>query len=128
MIKWDSDSFMADVRSASRSATEKACLLVVRSVRDHFKKGDKDHPSQPGEIPHVVTGNLKRSIGHEMISDEEGRVGPCLGYIGEQGEPAHNYGYWLEYGNERMSPRPYLRPALMREKNNIIRQYKDFLK
>lgn len=124
MIKWNDTEFLGKVGDAMKAATDKACLVVVRSVRDHFKKGDKNNPSSPGEIPHVVTGNLKRSIGHELVSDEEGHVGPRLGFTGDANEEAHNYGFWLEYGTQRMAPRPYLRPGLARERKRILQIYK----
>lgn len=57
--------------------------------------------SKPGEVPRVQTGNLRRSITHEVSKQLPiGKVGTNI-----------KYGKMLELGTKKMAPRPYLRPA-----------------
>ena len=126
MLKWN-DGFFADVERATGNAVKKACMVVVRSVKENFP-GRGGRPSAPGEIPTVQTGTLKRSINYEIISNHEGHVGPALGYQKKGAKPA-NYGYWLEVGSPggRIKPRPYLRPALDREGKKIVECFNGIL-
>ena len=129
-VKWYGDKVIKEVNAARSRALTKACLLVVRSIKQSFpdsgiknatKKQREANRSKPGEIPHVQTGTLRASIDYEIVGDE-GHVGPKLG-------PAAKYGKWLEIGTPggQMKPRPYLRPGLAREANNIIKMFADIL-
>lgn len=52
----------------------------------------------------VDTGNLKSSIGVDFDGDG----------FGFEAGPTANYGVHVEYGTERMSPQPYMRPSFDR--------------
>ena len=98
----------------------KASLMVEREVKKSFgtgasrsnvkiKRGKKFHrPSAPGFPPNVDTGELRSSIGHEVLKGSlfvDGLVGDTFNL---------EYAPMLELGTSKMRPRPYLRPALKR--------------
>lgn len=64
------------------------------------------HPSYPFNPPAPDTGNLMRSVTHdvEVIGDE------AIGHIGSTSK----YAPYLEYGTSKMQPRPFLSTALIK--------------
>lgn len=89
-------------RKQERGIT-KACLIVQAYAAEHMSP---ESPSSPGEPPAVVTGQLRASIGHQVV-EEDGKI---VGYVGvPAGVP---YGEYLEFGTSKMQPRPFLVPAL----------------
>lgn len=81
------------------------------------------HPSMPGNPPAVDTGNLRESIRYEV----HGEGKEVYGIVGTtQKNP--DYGAYLEYGTTSggwdghgMAPRPWLRPAMIKN-NDWIRK------
>lgn len=61
----------------------------------------------------VLTGNLRSSISHEVIEEQES----VIGKVGTGVE----YAPYVEFGTKNMSAQPYLRPALNGNKENIKR-------
>lgn len=101
----------AQIDAATRTATAKVLHLVERRTKE--KLGEKSHqagtptPSQPGEPPALITGNLRRSItvkGPDALGAGayQGQVGPTAiyGRVQELGGGPHN-----------LPARPYLQPA-----------------
>ena len=100
-------------RVESGEAVIKAGTKQVKVDRVSGEKAGKvgSFSSNAGEIPRVQTGTLKRGITHEVHSVLPiSRVGTNV-----------KYGKWLEFGTRRMSPRPFMRPALERAKPHIHR-------
>jgi HK97 gp10 family phage protein len=60
------------------------------------------------------TGNLRRSISLDLVESSPTRVVVAIGTDVE-------YAPWLEFGTSRMTPRPYLRPALELESRGVVR-------
>ena len=127
IVKWHANAIINQAKSLQEQAINKACSVVTRSIKTHFPDSGsrKASQSKPGKIPFRQTGTLSRSIGWEIISEEEGHVGPQLGFKDENGEEAGNYGAWLELGTKNMAPRPYLRPGLDRERAKILKIFGD---
>ena len=145
-VRWFGKEVYRVAEQAQRQALKKAALVVVRSVKENF--GDaaealgplrntrgrfraptaaerQANPSKPGEPPHIDTGTLKKSISYELIANDEEHVGPALGFNSQEtGEPADHYGYWLEVGTPNMAARPYLKPALAREQQKILKIFR----
>ena len=71
-------------------------------------------PSKPGDPPHIRTGLLKSSIGHDF---QEG------GLVGRVGTDL-KYGKFLELGTVNMEARPYLRPAFDRITRRVERFFR----
>lgn len=57
--------------------------------------------SAPGEPPAVDTGNLKNSIGVELVAKAKAIVFAAAEYASS-----------LEFGTRRIAPRPFMRPAV----------------
>ena len=74
------------------------------------------HPSLPNNPPAVDTGNLRNSIRFEV--HEQGTN--IYGVVGStQKNP--DYAVYTEYGTTKMQPRPWLRPAMIKN-NDWIRK------
>ena len=71
--------------------------------------GLEHRASRPGEPPRYRTGALRASVANEA------RWG---GMVQRVGTPL-KYGFWLEWGTPRMSPRPWLRPGLRRNASKL---------
>jgi hypothetical protein len=67
--------------------------------------------SAPGEAPASDTGMLAGSIDVVKFSPLTYRVGTLL-----------KYGRWLEYGTQKIAERPWLRPAVQRNKEEFFRR------
>lgn len=78
-------------------------------------------PARPPKDPsRKVTGNLKRSIGHEKISNTEYRV-----WVRKWFYNTEKYGAYLEFWTVRMAPRSFIRKGLEDNKiqvQNVIQQ------
>jgi HK97 gp10 family phage protein len=91
---------------------KKSILSGSKSGRQYFIKGRRHQSSAPGQPPANSTGKLVRSIkvtksnsGHEVKIDAE-------------------YAGYLEYGTSRMRPRPFILPALLKVKRNLLTKLK----
>ncbi len=135
-VLWFGDALERKVNAASRRTLNKAAAIVTRSIKKSFpgsgipnatKAQREANRSEPGEIPHIQTGTLKKSIGWELVSDFEAHVGHKLGTATtESGKPA-TYGFFLELGTKKMAPRPHLRPGLARERRAINRLFREII-
>lgn len=123
MIQWYGKQFEKKMRAVSRKSLKKAAVIVVGSVKESMKdsgipsatrKQRRTRRSKPGEPPHVDTSRLKASIAYELVGDDTARVGTNV-----------VYGRALELGfaPRNLAPRPYLRPALARERDNIVKAF-----
>ena len=124
-VNWDTRNFMAQVERERKAALTKAALIVVRSAKESMpdsgianatKKERAANRSKPGEPPHRQTGTLIKNISHELIGSDTARVGVNKDV---------KYALWLEIGNSKMEARPYLRPALVRERKKLLKIFKD---
>ena len=104
--------------SANNVAKEmkKSILTGSKSGRQYFIKGRRHQSSSPGQPPANSTGQLVRSIkvkktnnGQEVTIDAE-------------------YAAFLEYGTSKMRPRPFIFPALMKVKKNLLSKLKGLVK
>jgi HK97 gp10 family phage protein len=93
----------------------------TQSVGYHtYNKKVLHYPSLPNNPPAVDTGTLRRSITFDVGMDENkvtGRVGSTIL------DPP--YGAYLEFGTSRMIQRPWLRPALERNREVIKENIKE---
>lgn len=77
-------------------------------------KTNAHHPSLPGNPPAPDTGNLRNSIRYEI--HVEGKE--VYGIVGStQKDP--DYAVYTEYGTSKMAPRPWLRPAMLKNESWI---------
>ena len=114
---------------------KKAAFLVEADVKKGFtllgtgRTYGRHIASKAGEPPAVDTGILRASIMSEVKikgSKVIGKVGPDIEHIKTKAEAGTDveYGLYLEVGTVKMQPRPFLRPALRRQKKKIMRIFK----
>ena len=130
-VNWYGDKVVSHINDSLKKRLYRAGAHLSNSISTSFqrtpklmgKRGKRRRagpgqqlyvPSKPGETPAIQTATLKRSIGHA----EEGfvsRVGPRkpLGGVGLK------YARMLEFGTRRMRARPFMRPAVHRERSTI---------
>lgn len=96
-----------DLHTATRKATLDIQAEARRLIQDTpktgriYKRGGVSHQaSAPGESPANDAGTLAESIQARMT-----------GYIQGEVEPTAEYADYLEFGTEKMEPRPYMFPA-----------------
>ena len=73
--------------------------------------------SAPGEAPAVITGDLRKSVDFKVHGHTILEIGANTEYARE-----------LEYGTNKMAARPYLKPAIQSERQNLINYFGNELK
>lgn len=106
----------AQVKRATKRGITKACLIVEAYAKENMTP---ESPSAPGEAPAVVTGTLRASITHRQ-EDEEGEAVGIVGTNVAYAKP-------LEFGTSRMAARPFMYPALEKNRANIVNAIKEEL-
>jgi HK97 gp10 family phage protein len=118
--KWNDAEVLAKVKAGAMKGIVRATEIVrnemIVSITDGqktgrvYKRGAVEHQaSAPGEAPASDTGQLVNSITTEY--DEEalvGKIGVHTGYAG-----------FLEFGTQKMAPRPFARAALSNKADEI---------
>jgi len=87
-------------------------LDAERSITAGSVSGAGHVPSAPGQPPNRDTGLLDGSIETEIRS----QMPPTVTVTSRAPYAAH-----LEYGTSRMEPRPYMRPATERNRDDVTR-------
>jgi len=129
-VEWHGDTLRLVVEGAMARRIKAACIflqsqvkqdigqsgtLVYRVLKKDGTPGKKTKTvynfthSRPGNPPFKQTGDLQRSITHEVVG-LVGRVGTNL-----------PYGRRLELGDEHLAPRPYLRANLIRHSPTLTK-------
>lgn len=84
--------------------------------------------SAPGEAPATDTGRLVSNISTLVALDGmEAEIGVFGKIVDDEGE-ARNYARDLEFGTTKMAARPFLQPALEKNKEKIVRTVNDAIK
>ena len=84
----------------------------------YTKNKTKGHnPSLPGNPPAPDTGNLRDCIRYEVHNENK----EVYGIVGttQKDPPYGAYLEYAEYGNSKMAPRPWLRPAMIKNEDWI---------
>lgn len=112
-IKWSDAAVRARIKRgafagvviAAEAVREAAVGLVLnppKTGRVYRRRGVEHQASAPGEAPASDTGRLARSI---TVRPDEARTAATVNASTEYAAP-------LEFGTQRVEPRPYMRPAL----------------
>ena len=143
-MKWYGKKVFTLATKANIEAMKLATKVVEADVKKNFtlqgtgkarrrtKDGKVHRASKPKQPPAIDTGTLRASIMSEVKIEGmsvNGRVGPDIKYIANELAKREsvgtdvNYGYYLEVGAPKinLAPRPFLVPALKRQRRKILR-------
>ena len=109
-INWRGKQVVNKARKRAERNLDKAAEIVRSDIVSKFPGGSIGNHAQPGGIPHVQTGHLKRNVNWKRAGRLRRAIGTGIGSASSVG-----YAAALEYGSIRMAARPYLRPALRRK-------------
>ncbi len=141
-IKWFGREFLVKASRVNEDAMNRAGFLLETDIKKSFgtgasnpdvtvrrtKSGKRHRPSAPGSVPNVDDGILRASIIHQTEKkgvDIIGKVGSAISVIKSKTGSDEDYGLFLELGTRFMAARPWLRPALARTGNQILKIFKD---
>ena len=119
-VKWFGDKLQKKLVAAGKRALDKTALLIANEAKRSMTypktgaAGSKRTASAPGEPPAVQMGRLRASVGHDAPRKDLRRIGTNV-----------KYGRYLEIGTANISPRPFLRPAFIKEAPKLIRFLKN---
>lgn len=97
-------------RRALLDAGEAVRADAQNSIRQGAISGAGHIPSRPGEPPNADTHQLDISI--DVVLDGSGKSVRVISRA--------PYSAGLEYGHSNVLPRPFLRPALIRNRNRLV--------
>lgn len=127
-LVWEGEKFLSELEKRTYQRLERASIFLENQII--MKLGRAQPPGPPGGPPHMLSGELARSITHQMMDATTSRVGV------EAISPANIYalihelggdifprkakalrfktadGQWHTVKHVRMPMRPYLRPTL----------------
>jgi HK97 gp10 family phage protein len=139
--EWDAERIMTLATEANIAAMNESAALVEREAKQSMpkqgagatydgtwregawyergsgKRRKKHYASRPGSPPAVDTGDLKKSVRHEVIQ----RGDEVVGFVGSD----LPYALPLETGTKNMEPRPFLRPALRNTGQQVEQIFKE---
>lgn len=100
----------SDVYKSLYASGEVVRADAANSIKAGAISGPLHVPSDPGEPPNADTHQLDMSI--------DVRVNASKKSVSVTSEAP--YSAFLEFGTSRISPRPFLRPALLRNRDRIV--------
>ena len=106
-------AFRGVVKSAE-TLREEALRLILNTPKSGriYRRGNVLHQaSAPGEAPASDTGSLVSRL--EVVPNEDEVSAKLVANT--------QYAAFLEYGTEKMEPRPFMRPALAHMRDTIIK-------
>jgi HK97 gp10 family phage protein len=111
----------ADVKNNLANAITKGAFEVERTAKQSMTGTGRPHiASRPGQPPAVDTGKLRASITTVPAKVEPTGISTSLVGVRGGSEPdKKNYGHYLEFGTSRIAKRPFLNPALDKQKSLI---------
>ena len=122
--EWNGKELMIQAMRKMETNAERVGMMLDGAVVRSLSKGQPvrrvgdrlvgQSPSKPGQPPRVLHGLLRNSISHRT----ELRRGSITIYVGANTK----YARALEFGNPKshLKPRPYLRPALAKNKDKAL--------
>ncbi len=109
VTEWNDKQLLAEVSGRLLRGMDRAASFTAEEARRRAPVG--------------ATGRLRREIDYEVRPDRNdvvGYVGVKAGGLAANQGPAF-YGYFLELGTSKMAARPFLRPAVFENADQIIR-------
>lgn len=99
-----------DVTKALAAGGELVRADAQKSIRDGAVSGVGHIPSQPGQPPNADTHRLDTSI--DVVVNKSNKSVSVISRA--------PYSAYLEFGTSKMVERPFMRPALRRNRNRIV--------
>lgn len=123
-MEWYGDRVLAKVTQACQRAliqsTEEVRNEAIRLILDTphtgrtYRRRSVEHvASAPGEPPASDTGTLTSRI--DTVYD--------MANLSSLVQARIDYALYLEYGTQRMAPRPFLRPALANKRHETLGRF-----
>lgn len=100
---------VAEVGKALFVAANRIQVSAQHSITEGAISGRFHVPSSPGDPPKADTHTLDRQIESELVEPLKAQVSSNAPYSA-----------FLEFGTSRMEPRPFMRPALAKERQGAI--------
>ena len=118
-FSWRGGTVAKAVTLSVDNSLDAAAIFVQGDIIANFRKGNRTgrNPSAPGEIPAVVRGRLKASIGVDKPGKLLRRIGSGIGL----GKFDPGYAIFLEFGTRNIAQRPWIRPAVSRTRRPVAR-------
>ena len=107
MIEWNDREVLRNVKSIAEDVAEKGAEMTAQDAR---------------RLVPVKTGALKESIEVHKSKFEDG------GYVVSAGSKKLFYASFVELGTDNLTAKPFLRPALSKNKSKIKKMFRDALK
>lgn len=109
MRRWAQD----DIKRVLAAAGELVRADAAKSIRDGAISGAGHIPSQPGQPPNADTHRLDLSI--DVVVEPSGKSVRVVSRA--------PYSSYLEFGTSRIAERPFMRPALRRNRKRIVQGF-----
>lgn len=106
-----------DVTNVLLRAADRVRTDYIDRVNDGGGPGKLHVPSLPGQAPNTDTGRLVGSAGSRVVERNMTET-----YVEAE------YGPWLEFGTDKMAPRPALGPAFDEMRPHILKNLAKALK
>lgn len=101
------------VLSALDRQIEQALIAIgITAESNAVKEVDRAVYDTPASPNYIRTGDLRKSITHELALEEQAVIVGCTNIV--------KYAGYVELGTSKMRPRPFIKPAV----ENYINEYK----
>ncbi|QDU81552.1 hypothetical protein Pla110_32940 [Polystyrenella longa] len=112
-MTWFGDEFKKKAEERAIKNLERVGYMATNDIKTGLSQSKAPPHSKPGDIPHLLHGELARSMTHEV--DERKKIVR----VGTN----KFYGKLLELGSSKMKKRPFLRPIIRKN----IRKYRNIM-
>lgn len=124
-LKWYQNKYERDFKNATLAKLNKIGAFLEADAKKLVSRGNLSgkFPSLPGEPPKVRTGSLRSSISYWVEKEQNDLVL----YLGLKAVTnAAQYAYYLEFSGIRdRTLRPFLKPTISKNANNILKMLKE---
>ena len=112
-VIWHGDAVFNVFKSKAARQVRAASIFLMMDIKQSLTRTPGPPGAAEGEVPHWRTRQLHDSMTWEVVG-LRGRVGP---------DHTNKYGVYLELGTSRPNgaPRPFLRPALARNRARLLK-------
>lgn len=129
------DDRLADIQAANEVGLERVATYSAQKMQAGMldapnivkgeggwkrPKGIDPIHSTPGNPPFKQTGRLKRAIISGKVAPGQWAAGTAAGYDPD----GHPYGFYLDKGTTKMSPRPWLGSTVEKYRDKLIEAYR----